>query len=179
MMMKLNLVLGVSFLIIDSVSIECLSVVSKFNSRIIESRVLDARLHQSMSLSCDKDADFKNEGSLSIRVVHHLSSISATWCDSTGIKCSDLSKICTLRLRGGKKSMTDEKSRALWYKKYPLGMALYDAAGGVGPGPEDTWYDESNMTLVNELIERGANVSFQGLFQCIPEIRFAHKRLFL
>ena len=41
-------------------------------------------------------------------------------------------------------------------------MALYDAAGGVVPGPGDDWYEESNITRVNELIERGANVSFQG-----------------
>jgi hypothetical protein len=67
-----------------------------------------------------------------------------------------------LNLRGGKKPNTDEARRALWYKKFPLGMALFDAAGGVGPGPGDTWYEESNLTRVNELIKRGANVSFQG-----------------
>ena len=78
---------------------------------------------------------------------------------------SDPRQYPNLHLRGGKKTMTDAESRARWYKKFPLGMALYDAAGGVGPGPGDTWYDESNLTRINELIARGANVSFQGSCQ--------------
>ncbi len=69
-----------------------------------------------------------------------------------------------IRLRGGKRAKTDIERRDLWYKKFPLGMKLYDACGGVVPGPGDEWYEDSNITLVNELIERGASVNFAGKF---------------
>ena len=37
------------------------------------------------------------------------------------------------------------------------------AAGGVGPGPGDTWLDRANMTRIHNLLDRGAKVNFEGM----------------
>jgi hypothetical protein len=39
-----------------------------------------------------------------------------------------------LRLRGGRGSKTQDAQYLEWHRKFPLGMRLHEAAGGVGPG---------------------------------------------
>ena len=64
-----------------------------------------------------------------------------------------------LGLRGGEPAQ-DRLQK--WRKKFPLGMQLYEAAGGVIPGPGDKWLPHADLLHIQALLKRGAKANFQG-----------------
>lgn len=57
---------------------------------------------------------------------------------------------------------TDEEKLDIWRKKFPLGMALYETAGGVQEGEGDEFGAE-DLEEMQRLVTRGADVNFQGV----------------
>lgn len=71
---------------------------------------------------------------------------------------------------------TDEEKLDIWRKKFPLGMALYETAGGVQEGEGDEFGAE-DLEEMQRLVTRGADVNFQGPGMYTP-LHFAALRGF-
>ena len=79
-------------------------------------------------------------------------------------------------LRGGR-PRTRKEQLAAFRKKFPLGMRLYEAAGGVRASDEDEFEEDEDVEEVKRLLARGANPNFKGPGQYSP-LHFAALRGF-